>query len=120
MLITVIIGLFIFAKDSPNFLCAKTIGIIVALLFIVIFFYTYTGVFGINSDILNIASFVVAVILGEFTAYKLVNSNLSCNNLIAAIAIVALSVCFLLFTYVPPKIQLFRDPINSTYGIKIS
>lgn len=120
MLITVIIGLFIFSKDLPNFLCAKTIGIIVALLFIVIFFYTYTGVFGINSDILNITSFVVAVIFGEFTAYKLVNSNLGCNNLIATIAIIALSVCFLLFTYVPPKIPLFRDPINSTYGIKIS
>ena len=44
MLITTTIGYFIFQDSFPNFLCSKTIGIIIAMLFTVIFFYTYTGI----------------------------------------------------------------------------
>ena len=63
MLLTIIIGIFYFKKDVPNFLCSKTIGIVVALTFTVIFFYTYTGVLGKNIAIIDIASFFIATIL---------------------------------------------------------
>ena len=56
MLITTIIGYFYLKpkEEYKNFLCAKTIGILVALVFVVIFFYTYTGVIGTNFAILDI------------------------------------------------------------------
>ena len=41
MLLTTIIGFFYFSKDILNFLCAKTIGIITAILFTITFFYTF-------------------------------------------------------------------------------
>lgn len=62
MLITTIIGLLYFRKDVPNLLCSKTIGIIVALSFTVVFFYTYTGVLGRNIAAIDIASFFIATI----------------------------------------------------------
>lgn len=62
MLITTIIGLLYFRKDVPNLLCSKTIGIIVALSFTVVFFYTYTGVLGKNIASIDIASFFIATI----------------------------------------------------------
>lgn len=62
MLITTIIGLSYFRKDVPNLLCSKTIGIIVALSFTVVFFYTYTGVLGRNIAAIDIASFFIATI----------------------------------------------------------
>lgn len=70
MLITTIIGYFYLKpkEEYKNFLCAKTIGILVALVFVVIFFYTYTGVIGTNFAILDIGSFFVGVFLGEYTA----------------------------------------------------
>lgn len=58
MLITTILGYFIFSKDFKNYLCAKTQGILLAMSFIVIFFYTYTGIIGTNFAILDIGSFL--------------------------------------------------------------
>lgn len=44
MLLTIIIGSFYLGKDVKNFICSKTIGIIIAMSFIIVFFYTYSGV----------------------------------------------------------------------------
>ena len=80
MILTTIIGYFYFDKKVPNFICSKTIGIITAMLFTVIFFYTYTGVLGKNIAIIDIASFFIATILGEFISYILIINNFKCNN----------------------------------------
>ena len=62
--------IFLFGKDVKNYLCAKTLGIIYAISFIVIFFYTYTGIIGKNFAFLDIGSFFVAVFIGEYIAFK--------------------------------------------------
>ena len=118
MLITIVVGYFYIGKDIPNFLCAKTIGIIVALLFTVIFFYTYTGILGINFAFLNILTFIFSAILGEYIAYRIMVSNLECNNNISIIFLILLFLSLIIFTYYPPKIGLFKDPISNKYGIK--
>ena len=60
MLLTTIIGYFYLGKSISSFLCAKTIGIIVAMCFTVVLFYTYTGILGTNVDFLNIAIFFIS------------------------------------------------------------
>ena len=40
MLLTTIIGYFYIGENAPNFLCSKTLGIIISMLFIIVFFYT--------------------------------------------------------------------------------
>ena len=120
MLITTIIGYFYFKKDVPNFLCAKTYGIITSLVFVIVFFYTYTGVIGRNFAIFDIGSFFVAVILGEYIAYRIMISSslkFKCNKNLAIIVLAVLLVVFVLFTYFTPQIGLFKDPVENGYGI---
>lgn len=117
MLITTIIGYFYFGKTIPNFLCAKTIGIIMAILFTIIFFYTYTGIVGTNFAVLNILTFIFSAILGEYIAYKIIKSNFPCNKPIAILTLITLSVSFILFTFFTPQIGLFKDPLTNKYGI---
>ena len=119
MLITTIIGYFYFYKTIPNFLCAKTIGIIVAILFTIIFFYTYTGIIGTNFAVLNILTFIFSAILGEYIAYKIMISNFPCNKTISIITLIILFICFILFTFFTPQIGLFKDPLTDNYGITI-
>lgn len=57
MLFSIVVGYFYIGKDIPNYICAKTKAILVAISFIIIFFYTYTGVIGKNIDIINIRKF---------------------------------------------------------------
>jgi hypothetical protein len=117
MLITTIVGYFYTKQNTSNYLCAKTQGILVALSFIIVFFYTYTGIIGTNFAFLDISSFFVAVILGEYFSYKKIKSNSSCNNLIAIIVLLLLFLCFVLFTFFTPHIGLFKDPVSGRFGI---
>lgn len=111
MLVTIIIGYNYINNHKSNFICAKTIGIIIAMLFIIIFFYTYTGIICTNFAILDIGSFFVAVILGEYIAYRIMISDFVCNNKIAIVTLVLLLLCFVFFTYVTPQIGLFKNPL---------
>ena len=120
MLITTIIGYFYIGKNVLNFLCAKTIGIVTSILFVTVFFYTYTGIIGTNLAILDIGSFFVAVILGEWLAYKIMNSNFICDKKIAIIFLIFLLLCFTVFTYFPSKIGWFKDPVTNNYGIYLN
>ncbi len=118
MLLTLIIGYFYIGKNVPNFLCSKTIGIITSILFTIIFFYTYSGILGVNIAIIDILLFFVATILGECVAYKLINSNFKCNNKIFIFVLILIGICFITFTYFTPKLEIFKDPITGQYGIK--
>lgn len=118
MLITTIIGHFYYKNTISNYLCYKTKGIIIALLFIVIFFYTYTGIIGYNITTLNIGSFFFAIVLGEYYTYKTIKNNLPCNNLISTIIILTLCICFITFTFYPPHIGIFLDPVTNKYGFQ--
>ena len=113
MLITTVIGYFYLRpKDEyKNFLCAKTIGILAALSFVVVFFYTYTGIIGTNFAVLDIGSFFVGVFLGEFVAYKMTLSMKCCNKWSAVIVLIILLICFIVFTFYAPNIGLFRNPV---------
>lgn len=117
MLLTLIIGYFYIGKNISNFLCSKTIGIITSMLFTVIFFYTYSGILGKNLAIIDISSFFVATILGEYVAYRFMNSTFKCNNKIAIIVLIIVGICFVTFTYSAPQIGIFKDPITEQYGI---
>lgn len=117
MLITFFIGFFYIGKESNNFICSKTIGIIISLLFTVVFFYTYTGVLGKNIDVINILTFFIAVAIGEYIVYRLMISNKEfCKNNIAIIILGVLLIMFVVFTYNVPRIEIFKDPVNGKYG----
>ena len=117
MLLTTIIGYFYFKKTISNFLCSKAVGILVAIAFTIIFFYTYTGVLGKNIAIIDISSFFIATILGELTSYLLIINKFKCNNIIAIIVLIILFFCFKQFTFKAPHIGLFRDPLTGQFGI---
>ena len=117
MLITIILSYFYLENDSKKYLCSKTIGIIAAMLFITVVFYTYTGIIGTNYASINIAIFIIAVILGEYVPYLIMNFNYSCNSRFSIIILLVLLVSFISFTFFTPKINFFKDPVTNTYGI---
>lgn len=113
MLITTIIGYFYLRKSTPSFLCARVYAIISSIIFTIVFFYTYTGILGTNIAILNIATFYIATIIGEYISYKIMLSDFNRDNKTSLIILFLLFICFIIFTYFPPKIGLFEDPLTS-------
>ena len=117
MLLTTIIGFFYLEKSCPNYWCARLLGILTAILFTIVFFYTYTGIIGTNFAFVDISIFFVAVILGELVSYKVLVSSIDCNSSVALVGIILLLACFIIFTYFTPEIGLFKDPVNGLFGI---
>lgn len=115
MIITSIIGYIFIRNETLNFWCSRVLGIISAMSFIVIFFYTYTGIIGTNFAIINILIFIVAVIIGEWISYLKMSGNQKCNNKNAIIIIFVLLILFIIFTFIPPQINLFRNPIPESF-----
>ena len=111
MLISTIIGFSYKGKVIPNYLCAKVLGIILAMSFVVIFFYTYVGIIGTNFAIVDIGSFFIGVLLGEMVSYKMTLSMKCCNKWSAVIVLIILLICFIVFTFYAPNIGLFRNPV---------
>jgi len=106
-------------KKTNNFFLAKAIGIYMIIIAIPIIFYSYTIFTGESIFIIDILSFIFAVIIGQLVSYKLLTSKrLSKNlNLISLGALVILGLAFVVFTFYPPQIQIFQDPITGEYGI---
>ena len=118
MVIMAIIGYFIIGDRSENYWFAQTLGIVTALIFIISFFYTYRGIIGINIDWLNIGSFIIAIFLGEYITYRILISNKNYNaEEVSVIFLIILLFSFILYTFTPPQIPFFEDPISGSFGI---
>lgn len=116
MILSTIIGYFYKGKNIHKYLCAKIIGIISAIIYIIIFFYTYTGIIGTNFAIVDIRSFFIAVLLGQYISYKKMETEIHCSNIVGITILLILCWCFLIFTFFPPHIGIFKDPITGTFG----
>jgi hypothetical protein len=108
-----------FGKSANNFPFAKTLGIYLIPITIVGLFYAYTAILGHGPLIVDITIFVVAVIVGQLVSYKLLTASPLPGRLnrFAPIALVVLSILFVLFTFYPPQVPLFKDPVTGGYGI---
>lgn len=116
-LITTAVGAIYYRGRVPNYVCSRLKGMLVAMVFIVTFFYTSMGVIGMNNAILNILTFYVAVVIGEYVAWRMIKVMKVCNARKTWIIWGILLVCFVVFTYNAPEIGLFKDPITDGYGI---
>lgn len=107
-------------REFPDFWQIKCVGILIGLLLIPTLFYTLNGVFGKTPDWLNILTFFIAVALAYFIEGKLFqNHNLSAFPAVWAIVILVLiALSFMIYTFTPPSIPLFQDPITGNYGIQ--
>ena len=107
-------------KGTKNILPAKFIGVFVGMTATLSFFYTYTGIIGRNIDPLNIFSFFIGVFVAFLLDYIIIKSEKmqeTGKNITAVILFIIMSAIFILFTFAPPLIPLFKDPITSSYGI---
>ena len=103
--------------DARAFWSAKGCALLVAPILIAIIFYGYTAVLGQNIFALDIATFVIAVVVAQLASAQLVKANI-CTHWARSIGI-SLLLCQLVatFTYYPPPLGLFEDGRNGIRGI---
>jgi hypothetical protein len=107
-----------YLKKARSFFPAKAIGIFLMPLTIVSLFYLYRA-FSEESLVMDILIFIVAVVMGQSVSYKLMTWNETSRiyTNISIIALTILAVLFVIFTFYPPQLPIFQDPISGGYGI---
>jgi len=110
--------MFPLTKNVRNFFSAKAVGIILMLVIILAVFYSYTA-FIEEILLVDIVTFMIAVIIGQLISYRLYNQKLGSKKLeILTIAVIAiLAIIFIVFTYYPPHLPIFLDSNTCQYGI---
>ena len=108
-----------FFKSQADFFCVKLKSILLGLSLIPILFYTYNGAIGKSPDRVNIAIFFLAAAASyicEVREFK--NGTTVCRHPRFAVSLLlVIAVLFVLGTFFPPEVGLFRDPLTGGYGI---
>lgn len=108
------------AAKRDDFWCVKLAGIVTGLTMIPVLFYTGSGVFGPLPDWLNITIFFLSAAVAYLLETRLFRTGrLRCRHpwfAFAAICLILLA--FVHFTFFPPELPLFQDPLTGTYGLQ--
>lgn len=108
----------LFFRDREDFWRVKLRGILLGLALIPILFYTYNGAIGPSPDWVNIAIFFLAAAAAYLWETRLFKGKAlrGKSSRAALFALCVILLLFVLFTFVPPELGLFRDPLTGGYG----
>ncbi|BAJ50997.1 conserved hypothetical protein [Candidatus Caldarchaeum subterraneum] len=105
-------------RDYPNFFLGKTVGMLVTPFTIVVGFYGYETIFHSSNTVYDIGLFIAAVILGQFVSYRLIQRHGRRRfNALPLAVLILMTALFFLFTFQPPALEVFRDPLTDGYGV---
>ncbi len=109
----------IFGKAYKGYFGAKGFATLIGMLFVLCGYYTYSGIVGTNYFLCDIILFILATGLTSILTYLFLTK---CNfgereSIIGIMLITSLMIMFMYFTFDPPMIELFRDPLSEDFGI---
>ncbi len=110
---------FALRKGYPNLLAAKALGLSTGLLLIPAVFYTARGIVGTTEDWFNISIFFLAAAVSQFVSCRMTRKGKFSSpfwQLLALVFFLLLGAAFVYFSYVPPRIPLFADPVTGDFG----
>lgn len=112
MLLFSVIAIPRLKENYPCITSSLLSGILIGTVLIPVIFYSYTGILGYNVFILDLLTFVFAIIIAFCAVYRFA---LSCRmqNVITPLCVFVcvFFVFFVLFTFYPPHIGLFTATI---------
>ena len=109
---------YFFYKEA-NYWYVKLAATVLGLAMIPVLFYTYNGMFGKSPDWVNIAIFYIAAGAAfgfEWWAFHK-NRMLWKHPQLGLGALIGIGIVFVIFTFAPPQIPLFGDPVTGRFGV---
>jgi len=93
--------------STEKWLFSLIISLITSMLTIVAFYYTYTGVFGIESLILDIFSLFLGLTVGHPIGIHFYTYGFSIPKIISLTLLLLVFITFIIFTITPPNLPIF-------------
>lgn len=110
-----------YGKNIKNFFPAKIWSLLIGMVLTVLIFYTYSGIIGRSLVAVDISLFYLSVAITYFTAYQIMKrpTLLTSDNaaIISISVLTVIIIAFIFFTFNPPMLEIFRDPLTEDFGI---
>lgn len=108
----------IWYKKVANYWQIKTVAILIALFLVPALFYTVKGVVGKVPDWVNIVEFFVVLLAAYGWEYlHFLQLGKAVKSWICLLVLAVIAVAFGVFTFFPPNLAIFVDPVTLGRGI---
>ena len=111
---------FTYGKQIHNFIPVKVLSIILGMSTIIVAFYTYVGIIGKNFLWADISTFILGILVAYWFSFRFLHTEFLSSAWAIRfgwIGLFLIILSFIVFTFNPPHIGLFLDPVSVTYGI---
>ena len=115
-----IIEFFSYGENIESFIPIRSLSIFIGMFIITVVYYVSSRLLKNNTMIINIATFVLAIIFSYFFSLQIFLNNIPYITFFSTLGWVLLPILiisFFLFTFFPPKIDIFHCPQDNHYGI---
>jgi len=115
-----ILEYFTYGKQTQNFIPIKVLSIFLGMSTIIVAFYTYVGIIGKNFLWADISTFILGILVAYWFSFRFLNTEFlssACAIRFGWVGLLIMILSFIIFTFNPPHIGLFLDPVSGTYGI---
>lgn len=106
--------------NNPNYFTAKLASLLILTFFIPLVFYSYTRKTKKPILMIDISTFLVAIILAQFTSFAIINQPAIpyYATYLSAIGCFIFFGAYMTLTLMPLKQIPFKDPITGQYGYR--
>lgn len=103
--------------DANLWFTGMLVAIVSSILTMICFYYFYTQAFGIQSLVVDIVIFLLAIIIGQCLGLHIYKYPQGLGTWLSILIIAAIFALIVYWTFQPPHIPLFFDKVNGKYGI---
>lgn len=114
-----IIELIVLKYRQDNLWSSLLLKIVTIMVIITLGYYIYTFILGSHVLLFDILLFCIAILFGQVVAYREIKARKINVNYeeIAKYLVLIIFLMFVFFTFAPPRLDLFKDEVTSTYGV---
>ena len=94
---------------KPKWFTSCVVSGITGIILVPFLFYFYTRAFGVESLIVDILIFFVAVLLGQFTAMHFYRYSKGLKTIWSLNILLIIFAIYIVFTFAPPALPIFTD-----------
>lgn len=117
--IVAIAKMWILEDRKYNLWTSLFFKVVTIIILIPLLFYGYQAIIKVESVVIDIIIFYVSIILSEIVEYIVQNKfkmSSKVEDVFKYLNIFMIGL-FILFTFIPPKLEIFKDKITNKYGI---
>lgn len=103
--------------DKNKWFTGALVALLIALITIPLLFYFYTTAFGVELLPVDILILFLALLFGQLAGLHFYKYSEGINSITSISILILIVSIFILFTFYPPHLPLFKDSPTGKYGI---